>query len=389
MAGQCWTAWVDLSEVRRLGIVREPGEVPGAAARSRVEGRLPISRWQTSCTWDCISGLDDLTEIGRGGCGVVYRAHDHAVGGDVAVKILPAGGCEETLNAFQREVKALGQIWHPNVVRLHRAGVTEDGQPYMVMEHIEGGSFAQRLAARGALPWAEVVDAGVKLACALDAVHRSGVLHRDIKPENILAGEAGEPKLADFGIAHSAGCGHTRTGLAHTTVAHVPPESLNGVRASQTGDIYSLASTLCTLILGRAPFVEDPADPVAAVLQRIACADPPDLTVAAGVPSPVSNVLRGALAKKPGDRPASALDFARNLRLAQVAAGTQPTALVVPDTSAALYSTRLLPLDLAATTVLITAGPQKGRRLRSPLALSTAAAMTVSTALREWAEARA
>ncbi len=203
-----------------------------------------------------ITGYADLVEIGRGGYAIVYRARQEAMGRTVAVKVLARMDVSgDLLRRFRRECEAMGMLsWHPHIVVVHDAGSTESGSPYLAMEHLPAGSLGDRLRADGALPWTDVLAIGVQLADALEAAHRAGLLHRDVKPENVLLDRFGESKLSDFGIAAVQEATTATQGITGT-IAHTAPEILAGGRASVASDLYSLGSTLHTLLTGRPAFV--------------------------------------------------------------------------------------------------------------------------------------
>ncbi|MDH3682842.1 MAG: serine/threonine protein kinase [Acidimicrobiia bacterium] len=149
-----------------------------------------------------LEGLEGLTEIGRGGFGVVYRAVETDLNRTVAVKLLNTASADVLQRRLDRERRAMGVLsGHPNIVTIHRTGMA-GGSPFLVMEFLGGGSLADRLATGGPLHWRQAVEIGVAMADAVEAAHRAGVLHRDIKPGNILLSSAGVPKLGDFGIAN-------------------------------------------------------------------------------------------------------------------------------------------------------------------------------------------
>ena len=167
------------------------------------------------------------------------------------------------------------------------------------------------------------MSATVKVAGALDAAHEAGVLHRDIKPENILVSQYGEPKLGDFGIARIEGANQTRSGVITATMAHAPPEIVEGKRPTEASDVYSLASTLYTMIAGDGPFSDGEETSIVTMISRIVTRPVPDLR-ARGVPDPVCAVLEQGLAKDPAARPRAAA-FGRALQQAQRALGMPVT----------------------------------------------------------------
>jgi hypothetical protein len=272
-------------------------------------------------------GFTDITVIGRGGHAVVYRAEQPAFGRTVAVKVLTDSDLDPVaFERFERERRALGSMSnHPNILTVYEGGVTRTGQAFLVTEYAPRGTLGERVARRGPVPWPEVVATGIKLAGALETAHRRGVVHRDVKPENVLLSDYGEPLLGDFGIARITGGFVTSTTIIRASVAHVPPEVLEGERPRPSTDVYSLASTILTVIWGRPPFFAED-EPVATLSDRIAREAPPDLRTR-GVPGAVCRVLERGLAKRPSDRPPSALALGEELCAAQRAMGQAVTPL--------------------------------------------------------------
>ncbi|MEU7479444.1 serine/threonine-protein kinase [Lentzea sp. NPDC042327] len=203
-----------------------------------------------------IPGLTLLRPLGSGGFATVYRAHQAQLDRDVAVKIDNRVLADERdRRRFVREAHAAAKLsGHPHVVGVHDANITQNGTPYLVMELCDGGSLADRLEKQGRLPAEQVRDLGIKLADALAAAHREGVLHRDIKPGNILVDRYGTPKLADFGLAAlldaQGGSTVTRDALSPS---FAPPEAFAMAPPTPQADVYSLAATLYTLLAGKPP----------------------------------------------------------------------------------------------------------------------------------------
>ncbi|MBI2168029.1 MAG: serine/threonine protein kinase, partial [Actinobacteria bacterium] len=277
-----------------------------------------------------IPGLEDAVEIGRGGFGVVYRARQPHFNRTVAVKVLTQATLDDTgRTRFERERQALGTISsHPNIVTVFDSGYTANGFPYLVMEHLQGGSLADVVQRDGAMDWEGAVPLIVKVAGALATVHAAGILHRDIKPENILISAYGEPHLGDFGIARILTGPETRTGGVTTSVAHAAPEILGGGTPSVSSDLYALASTLFTLLDGRPAFVRDTDETVVTLIGRISLESVPDLRPR-DVPDAVCRVIEQGMSKEKGDRQASAEAFGRQLQEAQRAGGAAPTAMLL------------------------------------------------------------
>ena len=269
-----------------------------------------------------IPGYTDAVEIGRGGFGVVYRAQQPDFNRTVAIKLLLGGHLDDqSRQRFDRERRIMGTLSdHPNIVTVFGWGFTPGGQPYIAMAYMARGSLADRLDREGPLGWKESAEVGVKLAHALEAAHSAKVMHRDLKPENVLVSAYGEPTLADFGIARVEGGMETVGGMVTASVAHAAPEVLSGQQATVASDIYGLGSTILTLMLGRPAFQRDDDESILPMMARIGADPIPDLRPR-GVPDAICRALERAMAKAPGQRPASAARFGRELQLALDRAG--------------------------------------------------------------------
>ncbi|WP_312847893.1 serine/threonine-protein kinase, partial [Streptomyces sp. WAC06614] len=206
-----------------------------------------------------IGGRYRLRErLGRGGMGVVWRATDELLGRAVAVKELNVEAGVDPAGAL-REARAVAQIRHPHVIVVHDV-VEDDGRPFIVMELVDGGSLADRLASSdGALSPPEAARIGVDLLDALTAAHARGMLHRDVKPANVLL-EAGTGRvvLTDFGIASLPGATTiSGTGVFAGTPEYSAPERMQGATAGPASDLWSLGALLCAAVTGESPFRRD------------------------------------------------------------------------------------------------------------------------------------
>lgn len=314
-----------------------------------------------------IAGISDATEIGRGSFGIVYRAHQDAVGRTVAVKVLLVYGLDdEDDRRFASECRALGTLsGHSHIVALYDSGVTAHGRPYLVMDHLPGGTLARLTEQHGVLSWEAAAEIGVKLAGALSAAHERGILHRDIKPENVLISAYGEPQLVDFGIARLRASSHTEPGVITASLAHAAPEVLAGERARPVSDVYSLASTVYALLAGHAPFARETDETLHPMLARMLVEDPRDLRQD-GVSPVMWNVLSAALAKEPTARIADAREFAARLQAAQRAGGVDVTPAVLP--AAAIAADDVYESGVAAATLGATATVSVPTRPPAPVA---------------------
>src|SRR5262245_39326063 len=198
-------------------------------------------------------------ELGHGGMGHVYLAHEEPGGRRAALKVLAAELARESgfLQRFQREIDVLKTLDHPNIIRFYEAG-SQDGNFFYAMEYVEGSTYEQLLHERGRLEWHEVLDLALQVCPALKHAHDRGVIHRDIKPSNLMRAADGAVKLADFGIAHVFAGDHlTATGGVVGTGEYLSPEQASGKPVTKRSDLYSLGVVLYTLVTGRTPFQGD------------------------------------------------------------------------------------------------------------------------------------
>ncbi len=270
-----------------------------------------------------------LSAIGAGGMGEVYKARDTRLDRTVAIKVLARSitGRPEVLQRFEREARTVSTLNHPNICTLHDVG-TENGQPYLVMEYVEGETLADRIA-RGPLPMPDVWRIAIQIGDALDQAHRQGIVHRDLKPGNVmLAGGKGSTnvKLLDFGLAkvseaQAAGTltslptvvqSLTTEGSVVGTFQYMPPEQLEGNEADQRSDIFAFGCVLYEMVTGRKAFE---GKSQATLISAIMTAEPPSIGAAQPMAPPaLDRVIRKCLAKNPDDRWQTARDLAGELR---------------------------------------------------------------------------
>src|SRR5690349_10581099 len=225
--------------------------------------------------------------IGAGAMGAVYLAEDLELVRAVAVKILRHGlmDAEESMQRFSREAEAMASVQHPSIITIHDRGRTDEGEPFIVMERIDGAPLSDIVdEARRRFELSPTEDCGwlesvfgidpraessylrivvrwiAELANGLEVVHAAGVLHRDIKPSNVLVRKDGRPVLLDFGIALLGDDSTlTRGATSVGTPSYMPPEALiRGRNRSPRGDVYSLTATLYHLLALRPPYEGTP-----------------------------------------------------------------------------------------------------------------------------------
>ncbi|WP_205327700.1 protein kinase [Glycomyces sp. YM15] len=262
-----------------------------------------------------IPGYRDFAMVAHGSTAFVYRAVQERLDRTVAVKVLLVDDDMTTADSVEKELEATVAVSnHPHIVSIIDTGHTETGQPYIVMEYCEGGSYSAILKADGPLPVEDVLDVGVKIGQALQAAHSADILHRDVKPQNILRGQYG-PALADFGIARTPASLAATAAIDKLTPLHASPEALLRQAQTSASDLFSLASSMWHLLAGYAPFA-NPAggtDPDTH-RERVTSDAPPPKLPREDVPEWLESLLVRGLSRDPARRPASGRAFAEELQ---------------------------------------------------------------------------
>ena len=222
-----------------------------------------------------------LSELGRGGMGVVYQARQRSLNRVVALKMVREAHLATPADRarFQAEAEAAARLQHPNIVAVYEVG-SHDGQAYICMEYVPGRTLGQLVAATGPLPARTAARLAAGVARAVHHAHTAGILHRDLKPSNVLLSDAPpaadglpwEPKITDFGLAKQADRAEslTRTGAVVGTPSYMAPEQATGRRdLTPAADVYSLGAVLYELLTGRPPFrASTPVDTLLMVLEQ-------------------------------------------------------------------------------------------------------------------------
>jgi Tfp pilus assembly protein PilF/predicted Ser/Thr protein kinase len=269
-------------------------------------------------------------QLGSGGMGVVYRAHDTELRRPVAIKVLSnTGSARERL---LREARAASALNHPNVCTVHEVGQSSEGQSFIVMEYVEGRSLDALIPVEG-LPTEAVVNYGVQIASALADSHAHGIVHRDLKSANVRITADGRVKVLDFGLAShlpSAESGFvTESRVAGPeaerlagTLPYMAPEILQGEPADERSDIWAFGVLLYEAATGARPFRgQTPFDLTSAILRD------PAMPLPTRVPAGLRAIIDRCLAKRPGER----YQHASEVRAAlEVCRGDAPPRAVTP-----------------------------------------------------------
>ncbi|HEV8119277.1 MAG TPA: serine/threonine-protein kinase, partial [Thermoanaerobaculia bacterium] len=255
-----------------------------------------------------------VSELGRGGMGVVYRARDPILHRDVAVKLIVSVDLTpEVAGRFQREAQLVAQMDHAGIVPIYDLGQHE-GSLFFVMPVVEGENLRHLLWA-GTLKLGEVLDIVIQVADALEYSHARGVVHRDIKPENIMVSRQDgnlRVRVMDFGLAHATTESRlTKTGTLVGTVAYLSPEQVTAHSFDGRSDIYSLGTVFYECLTGEPPFTGE----VQSILYRIVheVAQPPR-ALGAEIREELQEIVLHCLQKDPAKRPQKAGQIADALR---------------------------------------------------------------------------
>jgi len=263
-------------------------------------------------------------QLGEGGMGEVYRAHDQRLGRDVALKVLHSDVAQsaDRRARFEREARAVAALNHPNIVALFDIG-QEEGVVYFVSELVEGESLRNRIQ-RGALPVRELLDIAVQIADGMSAAHAAGITHRDLKPENVMLTRDGRVKILDFGLARNAAAptqvqdrtvtiNETQPGAVLGTANYMSPEQVRGLAVDYRSDQFSFGIILYEMITGKQAFSRESA---VLTMSAVVTDEPPvmDATLQAKLPPPLRWTMQRVLAKEPTRRYESTRDLYEDLR---------------------------------------------------------------------------
>jgi len=259
-----------------------------------------------------LGSYEVVVQIGAGGMGEVYQAHDTKLGRDVAIKVLPAAFVNdpERLSRFQREARMLAALNHPNIATIHGLEHS-DGVHFLIMELVPGETLRERIAREGPVPVEEALKIAVQIADALEAAHEKSIIHRDLKPANVKVTPEGKVKVLDFGLAkafageelgsdpsNSPTLSHAATmqGVILGTAAYMSPEQARGRTSAidRRTDIWAFGCVLYELLTGRQAFQ---GETVTEILASVLKGEPDWQALPAATPARFSDLLRRCLQK--------------------------------------------------------------------------------------------
>ena len=280
--------------------------------------------------------------LGAGGMAEVFLAHDRLLDRDLALKILRDEYAKDEgfVGRFRKEARSAAALSHPNVVQVYDQGCAEDGRHYITMEYVPGGSLRDLTLERGVLDPAEAARLASQVAEALGTAHERGIVHRDIKPQNVLLDEAGDAKVADFGIAVAASRTSTSgTNQVFGTATYMSPEQAMGEQVAPASDLYSLGVVLYEMLTGSVPFEAEGA--LATAMKHVTEQPLSPRERNPSIPEAMDALVMGLLSKNPEDRYHSAAHLAEDLRrardglpLAFLGAAGQPETARAPTSAA-------------------------------------------------------
>lgn len=259
-----------------------------------------------------------IDKLGEGGMGTVYRAEQPSRQRQVALKVISPNVAQRPgfMQRFQREVRVMGKLEHPHIVRYLAAGEGPNGLIYLAMELVEGGSLGDWIRKLKTIPVDDVVVVGLATARALQHAHDQGLVHRDVKPDNILLTCDGSVKLADLGLAKATDddTGLTQTGIGIGTPLYAAPEQTRNAKyADARSDLYALGGVLYHALTGKPPF---PGQTLFEVIKaKESGTFPPPSQVRGKVPPALDRIILRLLAKLPEHRYPSCLELIEELSL--------------------------------------------------------------------------
>lgn len=271
-----------------------------------------------------IGGYEIVSTIAKGGMGVIFKGHDSILNRFIAIKVMAQefANDADALKRFEREAKAVAKLRHPNIALIHGIGKTDEGIPYMIMEYIDGPSFAQLIDNKVEFPYSRWCEIFIQCSEGLRAAYRQNIIHRDIKPGNIMLNRDDLVKVVDFGLAKMIREDTYKTvqGTVLGTPRYMSPEQALGRTVDHRSDIYSLGATFYHILACRPPYDAD--TPVALMMKHSSAPLTPIYLVNSKVPIDLCNVVHKMMAKDVNDRYQDydeLLDNLKSVKLAKIA----------------------------------------------------------------------
>jgi serine/threonine protein kinase len=300
------------------------------AALQRIANPYDHSSTATNPVAERIRDYELLEPLGHGGMGNVYRALHRSLGRIVAVKLLPGRRLRapQAVERFRREMKAIGRLNHPSIVRATDAGEV-DGKHYLAMDYVDGIDLSRLVKLTGPLPIAAACEIIRQAAVALQCAHDQGLIHRDVKPGNLMleAGATGHPqtspitvKVMDLGLALFGAASEmidelTTVGQLMGTLDYMAPEQADSSHTvGATADVYSLGATLFKLLMGKAPYETDEYRTPLKKMKALSLIDAPGISDhRADLPDDLANIVDRLLMRDANRRPQTAQEIAESL----------------------------------------------------------------------------
>ena len=241
-----------------------------------------------------------IERVGAGGMSDVYRATDHILERDVAVKVLKSEFAEDAgfVSKFRAEAQSAASLEHPNIVNIYDVG-SEDGMYYIVMEYVEGITLKTYIEKKGHLNYKEVISIAIQVGRGIEAAHNKGIIHRDIKPQNIIISHEGKVKVTDFGIARAASSNTMSADVMGSVHYSSPEQARNGYVTAQS-DIYSLGIVMYEMATGVVPFDGETAVQIA--IQHLQGEMTPPSKLIEDIPVSIEKIILKATQKSPERR---------------------------------------------------------------------------------------
>ncbi len=271
----------------------------------------------TAAAADCIGPYRAIRQLGAGGMGEVFLAHDDELGRPVAIKLLPAhlSADAEHLARLRNEARTASSLNHPNIVTIYEIGRDDSQRAFMAMEYIEGQTLRDLLRGQ-AVPVRKVLQIAAQIADGLAAAHKRGLVHRDLKPENIMITTEGVVKILDFGLAKSLDINNNQNisepGTLVGTYGYMSPEQARAGEVDYRSDQFAFGSILYEMLTGNRAF--DGASGVETLFMVVRDEPAPLSVIAPQIPAPLRWIADRCLSKDPEDRYVATRDLARDLQ---------------------------------------------------------------------------